>query len=86
MAKKKLDRVKIGIIIGLSMLLLLLIVQNLVVIPGRFLWFSGDIPAVILLALSATVGFILGLFVALITGREEPAVENDERDQQSDVS
>jgi uncharacterized integral membrane protein len=69
--KKKLDRVKIGIILGLSIVLVLLIVQNSVPVPGRFLWFSGQVSAVVLLILSATVGFILGLFVALFTRRDE---------------
>lgn len=67
---KKLDRVKIGIVLGLSVVLVLLIAQNTAPVPGRFLWFAGEVSAVVLLILSATVGFILGLLVALFTRRE----------------
>lgn len=70
MGKKRLARVKIGIIIGLSMILVLLVAQNSVPVLGRFLWFTGEISAVVLLILSATVGFILGLFVARRRGCE----------------
>jgi uncharacterized integral membrane protein len=71
MGEKKLDRVKIGIILGLSVILVLIIAQNTAPVPGRFLWFSGEVSAVVLLILSATVGFILGLLVALFTRREQ---------------
>jgi uncharacterized integral membrane protein len=71
MGRKKLDRVKIGIIVGLSLILVLIVAQNTAPIVARFLWFSGQVSAVILLILSATVGFILGLLVALFTQREE---------------
>lgn len=56
---------------GLSLVLVLIVAQNTAPILARFLWFSGQVSAVILLILSATVGFILGLLVAVFTQREE---------------
>ncbi|TVQ21827.1 MAG: LapA family protein [Spirochaetaceae bacterium] len=83
MGKKKLDRVKIGIVLGLSVILVLIIAQNTAPIPGRFLWFTGEVSAVVLLILSSTVGFILGLFVALFTRREDVPRREERRRQAS---
>ena len=60
--------VKLGVIVGLSIVLVLIIVQNTTPVPGRFLWFSGQVPAVVLLFVTTTGGFVTGLLVALFYG------------------
>lgn len=60
--------VKLIIILVLSLGLLLIIVQNTDPFGAQFLWFKAEIPAVLLLFLTALGGFILGLLVALISG------------------
>ncbi len=57
--------VKLGVIITLSIVLMLIIVQNTTPVPGRFLWFSGQLPAIVLLFITTTGGFVTGLLVGL---------------------
>ncbi len=58
-------KVKIVFIILISVALVLLAVQNTAPIQTRFLWLSAELPAVLLLFLTAIGGFIVGLLVAL---------------------
>ena len=51
--------------------LVLVISQNTQPVTGRFLWFSADIPMVLLLALTSAGGFILGLLTPLLIRRKE---------------
>ncbi len=71
-------RMKLALILGLSLALVLVVVQNTSPIEGRFLWFSAEVPAILLLVLTTTGGFILGLLVAIFYQREKKPVAPSE--------
>lgn len=54
------------IVLTLTLALVLLVVQNTAPVSVRFLWFSLDMPAILLLFLTAAGGLILGLLIALL--------------------
>lgn len=60
---------KLVILITLVFALAAFVLQNQVPWKVRFLWFSGEIPAIILLFLIATVGFAAGIISALLVKR-----------------
>lgn len=64
-------RAKLVLIVGLSLALMMVIVQNTSPVLGRFLWFSAEVPAILLLVLTAVGGFVLGLLVAIYYQREK---------------
>ncbi len=64
--------VRLVVILMVSVGLVLVIAQNTAPIPGRFLWFSAELPAVIFLILTTGGGFILGLLAAMSVGRKKP--------------
>ncbi len=66
------NKAKLILMLVLVVLLALLIFQNTVPFPMRFLWFSGEVPAILLLFLTALGGFILGLITALLMKRGAP--------------
>ncbi len=75
-------KIKLGLIIGLSLVLILVVIQNTAPVLARFLWFSGEVPIIVLLVLTGAGGFILGLLVALLKLRDkkpEPPREYTER-------
>jgi uncharacterized integral membrane protein len=45
---------------------MLLVVQNTAPVSVRFLWFRGEVPAILLLFLTTAGGLILGLLIALL--------------------
>lgn len=49
----------------LSIIIALVIVQNTAYMQAHFLWFSVRMPTVVLLALTAIGGFVLGILVSL---------------------
>ena len=59
-------RVKLALLVTLSLALVLVVAQNTAPIHARFLWFTVEVPAVVLLFLTAAGGFVSGLFVALL--------------------
>jgi uncharacterized integral membrane protein len=61
--------VKLVAILLISLLLILIVVQNTTPVQARFLWLSAEVPAILLLFLTAAGGFALGLLVALIGRR-----------------
>jgi len=75
-------RVKLGLIIGLSLALILVVIQNTTSVQARFLWFSGEAPVIFLLVLTGAGGFILGLLVAFLNlheKRQDPPRDYTER-------
>lgn len=64
-------KVKLGVILGLSLALVLVVVQNTSPVQGRFLWFSAEVPAILLLVLAGAGGFILGLLVSHFYQRDK---------------
>jgi uncharacterized integral membrane protein len=54
---------------GLALLLLLFVVQNTEVVTVNFLFWSLSMSRVILIALTAAVGFACGFLVARLIGR-----------------
>jgi len=59
--------VKLVFILTIILALILLVVQNTSPLQVRFLWFSAEMPAVLLLLLLLTAvgGFALGILVVL---------------------
>jgi len=59
-------KVKLVLLLVISLALVLVVAQNTAPIQARFLWFTAEVPAVVLLFLTAAGGFVAGLFVALL--------------------
>ncbi len=62
-------RVKLAVLVAIGLALMMLVVQNTAPVQARFLWMSAEIPAVVLLFLTAAGGFVAGLLVALLAKR-----------------
>ncbi len=62
--------VKLILLLIVCLALVLLVVQNTAPVEAQFLWFSAEIPGIVLLFLTAVGGFVLGLLAAaLFLGR-----------------
>lgn len=59
-------KLRIILIIAFSLVVALIILQNTARVQAHFLWFTSEIPVIVLLFFTAVGGFVLGLFVALI--------------------
>lgn len=57
---------KLWFLFVLAVALIVVAVQNTGPMHMRFLWLTGEAPAVLLLVLTAGGGFVLGLLVALL--------------------
>ncbi len=68
-AEMGMKRVKSAILVIIGLALMLLVVQNTAPVQTRFLWMVADIPAVVLLFLVATGGFIAGVLATWLLGR-----------------
>jgi uncharacterized integral membrane protein len=53
------------VILTLSLVIALAVAQNTAQFQAHFLWFTIEMPAILLLFLTAVGGFVLGLLVAL---------------------
>jgi uncharacterized integral membrane protein len=53
------------VILTLSLVIALAVAQNTAQFQAHFLWFTVEMPAILLLFLMAVGGFVLGLLVAL---------------------
>lgn len=58
--------IKLALLLTLSLALVLVVIQNTAPVQARFLWFTAEVPAIVLLFLTAAAGFIAGLLVALL--------------------
>ena len=57
---------KLVLLLVLGFALVLLVAQNTAPVQARFLWLSAEIPAIVLLFLTAAAGFFSGLLAALL--------------------
>ena len=65
----------------LSIVFVLLIVQNTAPVRARFLWMTADVPIILLLLFAAAVGFISGLFIGLPMKSKNKPEHRDPRDE-----
>ncbi|MBN1547494.1 MAG: hypothetical protein JW902_12630 [Syntrophaceae bacterium] len=59
-------KLKIVFLLVLGISLILVVIQNTAPVRTHFLWLTAEIPAVVLLFLTAVGSFISGLLVALL--------------------
>jgi uncharacterized integral membrane protein len=71
---------KVIILLILLVVLIVVVVQNTAPVQARFFWLTAEIPAVVLLFLTAVVGFILGLIVALLIKNGKKSKERGNRE------
>ncbi len=60
------NSIKHAILLTLGLSLALIIIQNTAPVQTRFLWFTAELPAIVLLFLTAAAGFISGLLAAFM--------------------
>lgn len=70
---------KLVLLVTLSLALVLVVLQNTAPIHARFLWWTADVPAIVLLFLMAAGGFVSGLIVALLVKRASKPSNQQER-------
>ena len=58
-------RLKLVSILVISVILALVVIQNTTPVQGRFLWFTAEVPVIVLLFLTVAGGFVLGVLVAM---------------------
>ena len=56
-------------VVAIGLVLLLLVVQNTAPVRANFLWYSAEMPVILLLAATVLGGFALGLLVAMFGRR-----------------
>ncbi|MDK2946583.1 lipopolysaccharide assembly protein LapA domain-containing protein [Geotoga petraea] len=71
------QKFKITVILIVSILLLLLIIQNTNKVQTNFLWFKGEISLIILLLLTTIGGFIVGLLTSWRNDRKKKTKKED---------
>jgi uncharacterized integral membrane protein len=59
-------RTKMILLWILSLILVLLVVQNTAPVLAHFLWLKAEVPVILLLLLTAAGGFVSGILVALL--------------------
>ncbi len=59
-------KMKLALVILFILALVLVILQNTIPVKASFLWFTGEIPLVVLLFLTTVGGFISGLLVSFL--------------------
>ena len=60
---------KLSLLLILAVALAIIALQNQAPFQIRFLWLMGEVPGIILLFLTATAGFIMGVAAALLARR-----------------
>ena len=61
--------IKLLLLLVMVVALVAVVFQNQASWQVRFLWLTGEVPGIILLFLTAGVGFIAGITVALLVNR-----------------
>jgi len=62
-------KVKLVAVLLLSFALVMVVAQNTAPIEARFLWLTAEVPAILLLFLTAVGGFVVGILTSLLIGR-----------------
>lgn len=57
---------KLVLLLLLAVILITAVLQNMQTVTASFLWMKAEMPAALLLLLTAVVGFAAGLLVALL--------------------
>ena len=57
---------KLVLLLLLAVILITAVLQNMQTVRASFLWMKAEMPAALLLLLTAVVGFAAGLLVALL--------------------
>ncbi len=65
------QRVKISVLLLIGLGVVLIVIQNTAPVQARFLWMTAEVPAVVLLFVTAVGGFVSGLLVALFLKRDQ---------------
>ena len=60
------NKVKLFLLLVLVIAVVVLVLQNMVRVPVRFLWMRGELPAALLLFLTAAAGFLAGSSAGII--------------------
>lgn len=71
---------KLIILLILATVLIVVVAQNTAPVQARFFWLTAEIPAIVLLFLTAVGGFILGLIVALLIKNGTIPKENGKKE------
>jgi uncharacterized integral membrane protein len=69
------NRFKLAALILLSVAVLVVILQNTARIRVALLFTSFEMPLILLLSLTALVGFVIGLLVASLSGRKSSSAK-----------
>ncbi|MGM0627651.1 MAG: lipopolysaccharide assembly protein LapA domain-containing protein [Candidatus Fermentibacterota bacterium] len=72
---------KLVLVLLLAVILITAVLQNMQTVTASFLWMRAEMPAALLLLLTAVVGFAAGLLVALLprdAARSKPKQEGSE--------
>jgi uncharacterized integral membrane protein len=62
-------KIKLGTVLVLSFALVMVVAQNTAPLEARFLWMVAEVPAILLLFLTAVGGFVVGILTSLLIGR-----------------
>lgn len=76
---------KLAFLLALSVALVLVVLQNTVPVQAHFLWFSAEVPAIVLLFLTAAASFVSGLLAAFIMSNGKYPGHDKWRDWQTNT-
>lgn len=69
-------RLKLGIVVVLSLILILIVVQNTASVQAHFLGFTTEMSLVVLLFLTGAMGFVAGLMLGFyLKGRDKKSIK-----------
>lgn len=66
-------RLKLTVLLLIGLGVVLVVIQNTAPVQARFLWMSAEIPAIVLLFVTAVGGFVAGLLAAILVKRGQPS-------------
>lgn len=63
------QRIKLAVLLLIGLGVVLVVIQNTAPVQARFLWMTAEVPAIVLLFLTAAGGFVAGLLAAILAKR-----------------